>query len=100
MALGGGAAPRLSSSIVAVSQGAYAGTTCSTASTGRMSTPALDSEWAPLPEREAGWNGTDKPSYENQIQEHDGRKESSRSSSEIYALSSLNKNCLSRFKDV
>lgn len=94
MALAGGAAPQLSSSIVAVSQGASAGTTCSTAPTGRMSTAVLDPEWAPRPEREAVWNGTDNPLYENQIQEHEGKKESSRSSDEIYALSSLNKNSL------
>lgn len=100
MALVGGAALQLSSSIVAVSQGASAGTMCNTAPTGPMSTPVLDSEWAPRPEREVGWNGTDNPSHESQIQEHEDRKEPSRSSSEIYALLPLNKNRLYYFKNV
>lgn len=62
-ALGGGAAPRLSSDTAAVSPGASAGIVCSIALTGLTSTPVLALTESPRPERAAGWNGAANPSH-------------------------------------
>lgn len=100
MALDGGTASQLFSNIVTVSRGAFAGTVCSTAPTGPMSTPVLGPEWHPAQSRRDWLSGTSNPSHERQIEEHEGRKEPSKLSSVIHTLLSLNKTCLSSFQNV